>query len=674
MSLTRFTPGILLEQKSKWLEIAEELYRLGGVVEKVALDAFQSGEIDLRSKEFMNMNTKNITFNNRKYSSWEALKNEKIDNYGSVLENLDEVGAELENLKNIGVVREVKKFDSEHVVSPIHWIKNIQPDGSVKVRLVHHDKSNCFYTKPKCPLPQLDKQIYSMSHLDLLCKEDQKKCFYQYRLGESSSKKLAFTFTGKDGVLRKFCWSVLPFGVAGATFVVQSINKVFADYYSLKFGKFIMVYIDDFAFEPSDNKFLQIASDLGYIFNPKKSEKGPIIDLLGWTLNLTAKTAKITKDKKSKIEQAAAKMLQDDQVRLDDLQSFLGRIGFAARLSKLGRLNSFYLDRLLASEQSAEPFIEKKTCPLNHHLSKEISYWQGIGGHDPVDFKPVTRIVWDKKVWTDSSSAKWAVKVEDKTWAGKFSDDQINWPIILKEAVAVKNFLSATDILDKEVSIFVDNMPLVKSFNKKFSKNEQLHIMIRDMHFTCLNKNLRVELIWISTAEMKSVGADDASRGKYNADPNSLSPAGVGKVNKILNLNENDTLYDLFSSPADNVFATKYFSRHSLQDDPDNLGEGAFEMLERLGSEGRRLYGKIWAFPPRNVVHLLVDSLVSVGIEKNATLFLLVEADLVVKSFNLLKFAFKIKIHKFSKPRDRRLFQNRPALPRSVIELSALDL
>ena len=212
MSLTRFTPGTLLSQKSKWLEIAEELYRLGGVAEKVALDAFECGEIDLRSKEFMNMNSKNIVFNNRKYSSWLALKNEKIENYGSVTENLADVERELNNLKDLGVVREVEKFDQEHVVSPIHWIKNTQPDGSVKVRLVHHDKGNCFYTKPKCPLPQLDKQIYSMSHLDQLCKEDMRKCFYQFRLSDSSSKKLAFTFTGENGVLRKFCWFPNPKG------------------------------------------------------------------------------------------------------------------------------------------------------------------------------------------------------------------------------------------------------------------------------------------------------------------------------------------------------------------------------------------------------------------------------------------------------------------------------
>ena len=215
---------------------------MGGVVEKVALEAFEKGEINMRSSEFMNFKAKNITFNNRKYSSWEELKNAKIPNYGSVIENKEEVEREINNLQATGMVAEIEEFDDEHVVSPIHWIKATQPDGSIKVRLVHHDKNNVFYTKPKCPLPQLHQKIYAMSHLKELRKEDAKKCFYQYKLSKRSSKMLAFVFEGTDGRVRKFEWLVLPFGCSGATYVVQSINKVFADYYALKFEKFIIVY------------------------------------------------------------------------------------------------------------------------------------------------------------------------------------------------------------------------------------------------------------------------------------------------------------------------------------------------------------------------------------------------------------------------------------------------
>ena len=125
--------------------MANEVIRMGGYVEKAALDAFKEGALDLRSKEFMNTEAKNVIFNHRKYDSWEALKAAKIPNYMSVMENLDEVESEIESLLDYGMVREIKKFDDEHVISPIHFIKSTQADGNVKSRLVFHDKANFMY-------------------------------------------------------------------------------------------------------------------------------------------------------------------------------------------------------------------------------------------------------------------------------------------------------------------------------------------------------------------------------------------------------------------------------------------------------------------------------------------------------------------------------------------------
>ena len=673
MSTSRFTPGRLLLQKEKWLELAAEVYRLGGVVEKVALEAFEAGEVNMRSTHFMNFKAKDITFNNYKYSSWEALKNAKIPNYGSVKENLEDVEKEVNNLVALDMVDEVQEFDDEHVVSPIHWIKNVQPDGSTKVRLVHHDKNNVFYTKPKCPLPQLHQKIYAMSHLDKMNKQDAKKCFYQFGLSKASSKMLAFEFVGTDGKLRKFTWRVLPFGVSGATYVVQAINKVFADYYALKFRKFIIVYIDDFGYEPHENHFLEIASSLGFIFNPSKAESGSVIDLLGWTLNFNSKTATITSDKRQKIELAAAEILKNKKIRLDTLQSFIGRIGFAARVSKLGRLNSFYLDRSLAMEQSVSPLLDvTKWVDLTADMEKEVKYWRDIKEHQPVSFKAGSKTNLEKSVWTDSSTKKWAVKVDDQTWSGQFKSDQKDWPIILKEAEAVKKFIFSSKFSDKSVNIFVDNLPLVKSFNKKFSKNEKLHQLIKEMHLHAFSNNNFFELTWISTQNMKENGADDASRGKFYSDENSLSEAGVGKAKKLLNLEENDEFFDLFSSPADNVFDTNYFSQHNLEDDPQNMGEGAFELLERLEEENRKLHGLIWAFPPRHLALPFLEKIVGVGLEEEAKLYLLIEADLVVTCLEFIRPKFSCSILKFSKPRDRRLYRNRPALPRSILLIEKL--
>ena len=127
--------------------MANEVIRMGGYVEKAALDAFEEGALNLRSKEFMNIEAKNVIFNHKKYESWEALKAAKIPNYMSIVENLDEVEGEIEALLEFGMVREIEEFDDEHVISPIHYIKSIQADGKVKSRLVFHDKANFMYAR-----------------------------------------------------------------------------------------------------------------------------------------------------------------------------------------------------------------------------------------------------------------------------------------------------------------------------------------------------------------------------------------------------------------------------------------------------------------------------------------------------------------------------------------------
>ena len=142
---SKFQPGLILKNQEKWLHMADEIYRLGGFVPKVALDAFKAGTLDLSSKEFMNLQAKKVIFNKRIYKSWEHLKNTIIPNYASIQENLEEVEKEINILLDFECVKEVDAFSEENVISPIHFIKNLQADGSVKNRLVYHDKKNFMY-------------------------------------------------------------------------------------------------------------------------------------------------------------------------------------------------------------------------------------------------------------------------------------------------------------------------------------------------------------------------------------------------------------------------------------------------------------------------------------------------------------------------------------------------
>ena len=528
------------------------------------------------------------------------------------------------------------------------------------------------YTKPKCPLPQLDRELPKMKNIKEMYKKDLAKAFYQYRVTPKSSKELAFEFRGRDGRLRRFTWLVLAFGISAATFLVQSINRVFTDYYALKFNKFIIIYIDDFGYEKKEEEFEKLAKSVGFIFNNKKSSNGEVVELLGWSIDFSKKTAKITKDKETKIAAATAKMLGAGKTTVEELQSFMGRIAFASRACKYGRLNSFYLDRLLAKIQAEGLDDQKhKVMQLEEHHKAELRFWRDISNHEPISFRHEARLTLEKKIWTDASQKKWAWKDGEATRAGGFEGEAENWPIILKEATALKLFFDESNITQTQFQILVDNKPLVQAFNKKFSKNEILHQMIKEIYLKNFRKGNAVSLKWVSTSLMAEQGADGASRGVYIKDIESLSEKGVEKARKLMSLKEGEKLFDLFASPVDNVFEVKYFSNHIDQEDPKNLEEGAFELLNRLRIEKRKLGHVFWAFPPKNLLKNFLFALIRTGVE--GKVFILLEADMVLEAAGILRSAFVFTILKFSKARDTRLFQNRPNLPRSVIRIDQTE-
>ena len=505
-----------------------------------------------------------------------------------------------------------------------------------------------------------------------MVKRDQSKAFYQYPLNEKSSKEMSFVFTGKNGKERKFVWRVLAFGVSAATFIVQSINRVLVDYYSLKFNRYALVYIDDYGFEKEDSIFDDLAGELGIIFNPKKNMEGAKVQLLGWELDFEKKLAVITKDKRAKIEKAAAIMLEEGKVTIEHLQSFVGRIGFAARASKLGRLNSFFIERLLAQQQSEGNDVDLKfVCNLGEHHKQEVRYWRDMNNHLPIEFVREKRLTLEVGAFTDSSSKKWAWKLGDKTRAGAFDEEKMSWPIILKEAWALKKFLEDNNFLQTELEVLVDNEPLVRSFNKKFSKNAILHQLIKEIYLANFKLGNRIKLKWIPTLQMAQEGADGASREVYLEDENSLSEKGVEKAKKVMSLGSEDELFDLFASPADNVFKVHYFSNQIDLEDPLSMEEGAFELLNRLAGERRRLGNIFWAFPPNALVKGFLFTLRQVGVD--GTVFLLVDSDRVTESVKILTKFFKFEIIKFSRMRDTRLYRNRPQIARSIIKIKNLN-
>ena len=102
-----------------------------------------------------------------------------------------------------------------------------------------------------------------------------------------------------------------------------------------------------------------------------------------------------------------------------------------------------------------------------------------------------------------------------------------------------------------------------------------------------------------------------------------------------------------------------------------NMEEDAWELLERLRLEGRKIEDVFWAFPPRNMAIKAATSLASLGLESKARLFLLLDSDLVTQVVLKFRADVDLQIANFSSSRTKSLFRTRPSKPRSLLKIIA---
>ena len=238
-----FVAASLLKKNDRWKEIADAVSRKGGFVRSCAWSFIKNGEVDLFHPEFTNRNQVKVVFNDRHYPCWQDLKIADIGNYPSVRNNTEKVWHMIKHLQETQAIIEFDPAMDDHdkTYSPLHYIESQQPGGKVKARLIYHGKQNYTYTKPYFSLPKIEREVDTLCAVEELEKEDMTGCFHQFGLSEESSYELCFKFDW-EGRVYHFRWRCLPFGLSAASFIVQALNEIVTDYYSLVYGKFCIVY------------------------------------------------------------------------------------------------------------------------------------------------------------------------------------------------------------------------------------------------------------------------------------------------------------------------------------------------------------------------------------------------------------------------------------------------
>ena len=112
-------------------------------------------------------------------------------------------------------------------------------------------------------------------------------CYYQVRIFASNRRFLRFKVV-IGGQTKFFEWLTLSMGLSQSSIIVNSFTSKLVEIFSVKFDLYGKSYSDDIWQESSvlGHNFDDFGRRFGLIFNDRKTEEGPVVDLLGVGVDL----------------------------------------------------------------------------------------------------------------------------------------------------------------------------------------------------------------------------------------------------------------------------------------------------------------------------------------------------------------------------------------------------
>ena len=493
-------------------------------------DAIESGCFNMRHKSFTNEKAKNITFQGKKFSSRKELLDYDFPNNKSIQDNIEEVWNKILELERSGAVKGISEEDAYSpgsIISPILWIEQEKEDGSLKKRLVHHDRLNYQYTKPKFSMVTIANELDRLSDFERIRKHDKKSAFYQFPVTPENSKTLRFKIR-IDGHWKFFEWRSMAMGMSGAPYVCQVTNSALSNKFARLYKVYNAVYLDDFWLEDRRDvpDFVGWAESYGLIFKQSKTEIGHSMTLLGLQLNLQEKTARIPEMKAKSLELLAKKIRSGGSANAKDLASLYGKIEFASTVCQTGRINTLHLTKLMSKVDLVTR--ENEILNLSSDALKEVDFWSTIATHPALKIGK-RKLINGRCLASDASSKKYAFVIGPKSVAGDYPEHLKDTHISVKESFALWKLIQAAAETDTDLELLCDNTAVCSSFNKGRSKNTLIHEFIQlSIHFT-VKLNCRFKVIWIDTNKMKEL-ADGPSRGVYKKAHLGLTKEGLNRL------------------------------------------------------------------------------------------------------------------------------------------------
>lgn len=500
--------------------------------------------------------------------------------------------------------QQLTKLADKRVIAPVkhckhEFISNIfcrpKPNGSVRIILnltqlnkhvqYQHFKMESFSTA----LSLITKDCYFAS-------VDLKDAYYSVPIAIEHRKYLRFTWEGK-----LFEFTCLPNGLACAPRLFTKLLKpVFASLRNS--GLLSVAYIDDsLLLGDSFNNCLlnveetvKLLTSLGFSINYNKSVLSPVksIKFLGFIINSTSMTIKLTPEKIIKILSLTKQFHRKNSFTIFDVASLIGVLVASFPAVKYGPLHYRNLEIEKCSALTLNKGRYKAPLSLSHLAYREIDWWIANVENS---FKDIHVQNPAFVMNTDASGLGWGAIRNDVRTGGRWSDSEICEHINVLELKAV--FFGLKSLCSNEQNVHirlrVDNMTAMTYINNMGGiKSINCNRLAFDIWSWCIDKN-----IWISAEFLpgsENVLADKESRIFNDSTEWMLDKDVFTSVVEILGYPD----IDLFASRLNKQID----SFASWKPDPDALFIDAFNRNWNMLN--------FYAFPPFSVISQMLQKIV----------------------------------------------------------------
>ena len=335
------------------------------------------------------------------------------------------------------------------------------------------------------------------------------------------------------------------------------------------------------------------------------------------------------------------------------------------------RTFTFYINQTLATlhEKFGDSFPDSGKVDIYPELLKELEHWENAKNHDKFSFDDFDRVILPFKVFTDSSSKFFGVKMGGKQVRGDIPAELALESILVKECYAILFYVRNFAPPRTSIHLLTDNKGLYYNYLKRYSRNGVVNKFLREIFEILRERKSVLELSWISTEVMATDGADALSRNFVEkfSDEKSLSPNGKNKVLRLSGLDVSKGI-DVFASGVDNPFEMRYCHVNWDVECKLALKMDGFQYLKE--NFGKKLNLHLFCYPPLALMDEVIIACKRLELAVGGKLILLVVDEKAVQAKLALGRVGSVVLVPFCKSGNRLVLKSKAGLGLTLVLVS----